>query len=429
MLKRQTAYRSLIIVVGFLIIGYCAAYVMKQVQGSGFTVQDAVNWAIVLLLFALSRSLPVYISEDKSIDVSFVPVVASMMVFGLHTTIVLFSFSILFFFLMDEDTKKLRYALKASPGNEIFNLCNIILSDFVGGQMLLLLGGTGSDFRFPYSILPAILFALISICLNLIFFIFDFVSAGKEKFAPMFYQNILGILPNVFSTIPFGILLAILLNMQNGAYFVLLFMFPLLLARYSFKLYLDSKSMYMRTISSLSMAIDAKDRYTQGHSQRVAAYSQQLATAMGLHRDMVENVKVAAILHDIGKIGVRNDVLNKPARLTEEEFEEIKMHPVIGRKIIDDIRLSPVINEAVLYHHCHYNGGGYPPNGPKFENFPVAAAILGVADAFDAMTTDRPYRKGMTKEAATEEIHRFSGTQFDPKVVTAFDSIVDKIEL
>jgi putative nucleotidyltransferase with HDIG domain len=260
------------------------------------------------------------------------------------------------------------------------------------GNRLLFMGGIGDSFSFPYSILPATVFGTVTISTNLILFILYFVSIGKERFTTMFSQTIVGILPNVVSTIPFGVFIALLLHQENGSYYVLLFILPLLLARYSFKLYLDSHSKNMRIIAALSRAIEAKDKYTRGHSERVASISEQVALAMHLSNRMVSDIKVAALLHDIGKIGIEDQILNKPASLTKEEYEEVKKHPVIGMEIIKDIKLSQTVNDAVLYHHLRYDGSGYPTDGEKPGKLLLSAAILGIADAYDAMTTDRPYR-------------------------------------
>ena len=241
-------------------------------------------------------------------------------------------------------------------------------------------------------------------------------------------QNIGGLLPNIIATVPLGLLLGIVINMPNSYFYIVLFMAPLMLARYSFKLYLDSKSMHMRTIAALSMAVDAKDHYTQGHSRRVAYYSEAIARAMHKSPSFVADVKTAALLHDVGKIGIDDAVLNKPAALTAEEFELIQQHPVMGRKIIDSIRFSDTVNDAVLYHHHRYDAKGYPAEGPAPGELPLSAAILAVADTFDAMTSDRPYRNGMSREQALAVMQEVAGSQLDPKVVEVFISLAPELD-
>ncbi len=417
----QKAYVGFVMLAGTAAFGLSAVKAWEQISAQELIpAARIIDWFIMLTLLVLCRALPVYIARDKSIEVSFVPVVASAMIYGLYITIVLFFFSTFFLFAFDKSSGKVYYQLSRKPGKELFNTANILLSIFIGGQALLWLGGYGDNFAFPYSILPATLFAVVTIATNLILFIFYFVAAGKERFAPMLSQTILGILPNVISTIPFGIFIAILLHMKNGSFFVLLFILPLLLARYSFKLYWDSHSMHMRTITTLTRAIEAKDPYTRGHSERVAYFAEQVARNMMLPEKTVADIRMAALIHDIGKIGVEDSILNKPDELTSEEFEQIKQHPVIGSEIIEEIQFSKTIVDAVLYHHCRYDGCGYPSNEDAPVIQPLAAAILSIADAYDAMTSDRPYRKKLSPERALDIIHENSGTQFDPKVVEVF---------
>jgi putative two-component system response regulator len=182
------------------------------------------------------------------------------------------------------------------------------------------------------------------------------------------------------------------------------------------------RSSFLNTITSLAHALEAKDRYTSGHSRRVAQISVAIAREMGLSEAAIEKIRFAGQLHDIGKIGVREAVLNKPGRLTDEEFEHMGYHPEIGGRI-----LAPVIDDAevlgiVRHHHERYDGSGYPDRLAQ-EAIPLGARILAVADAFDAMTSERPYRGALGLDFALEEIERCAGSQFDPKVVAAFLSI------
>ncbi|MGI6733392.1 MAG: HD-GYP domain-containing protein [Anaerovoracaceae bacterium] len=429
-MAKQKTYISLVVLAGIAALIYSLVEVWQQISASAqpISAMRIIDWIIMLILLVLCRALPVYIARDKSIEISFVPVVASAMVYGLYQTVVLFFLSTFFLFAFDKSSGKVYYQLSRQPKKELFNSANITVSIFLGGQTLLWLGGYGEHFSFPYSILPATLFAVTTIAVNLVLFIIYFVSSGQEKFFHMLSNTIIGIMPNVMSTIPFGIFIAVLLNLDNGSFFVLLFILPLLLARYSFKLYWDSHSMHMRTIAALTRAIDAKDPYTRGHSERVAHFAKQIALQLRLPKKMVADIQIAALIHDIGKIGIEDYILNKPGALTGEEFEQIKKHPAIGREIIDEIQFSKTITDAVLYHHCHYDGSGYPcvEDAPVMQ--PLPAAILAIADAYDAMTSDRPYRQKLTHEKAIRELKEKSGTQFDPYVVDAFCKVVDNIK-
>lgn len=185
--------------------------------------------------------------------------------------------------------------------------------------------------------------------------------------------------------------------------------------------------LYTSTIQALATAIEAKDPYTKGHSERVTKYAVAIAREMGLSSEEVRQILYAAILHDIGKIGVSGDILRKPGALSEEERDFVKKHPEIGAGIISSIRVLKEIVPIVLYHHERFDGKGYP-GGKKGEEIPLGARIIAVADAFDAMTSDRPYRPRMTVEQAREEIVRNAGTQFDPQVVEAFLRVLEREE-
>lgn len=422
--KRQKVYMWLVGIAGAATLYYSAAQVAKHITEESVEAIDIVNWSIMLLMLVLCRALPVYIARDKSIEVSFVPVVASAMIYGLYITIILFFISTFFLFFQDASSRKIYNQLLRNPCKELFNAANIMVSILLGGQILLPMGGYEDSFSFPYSILPASAFAVITILSNLILFVIYFVLGGEERFIHMIRTTILGTLPNVLSTIPIGIFIAVLLNLEKGSFFVLLFILPLLLARYSFKLYWESHSMHMRTITALTRAIDAKDSYTSGHSERVASFAEQIARNMSLSNKMISEIQIAALIHDIGKIGIEDNILNKPGKLDDAEFEQIKKHPEIGSKIIEEVHFSKTVVDAVLYHHCNYDGSGYPctENMPPVQ--PLAAAILSIADAYDAMTSDRLYRQKMTDEEALRIVCENSGTQFDPKVVEAFCKVV-----
>lgn len=420
----EKAYMTAVIAIGAAV--FC--FSVWRLSAMTFRVDTSfvVNMTVMLLLLILCRMTPVYISEDKTIDVSFAPVVASTMIYGVYPTLVLFAFSSLFLFVKDEVTGKYYYPLAHAPVKELFNLSNILFSVLVGSLPLHWLGGYGADFVFPYSLIPATVFIFLTIFVNLQLFLLYFVSTGTAHYGEMFSQTILGILPNVLCTMPLGMLIAVLLAQKSGVFYILLFMLPLLLARYSFKLYLDSRSMHLRTIASLSRAIDAKDQYTCGHSERVADYADMISREMHLSRTDTQNIHTAALLHDVGKIGIPDTILNKPDRLTKEEYEEIKTHPTTGWQIIQDIRLPAMVNDAVLYHHRFYNGLGYPATGSEPAHLPLAAGILGVADAYDAMTSDRPYRRGMSPQVAAGILRENSGSQFTPAVVDAFLRVLTK---
>lgn len=185
------------------------------------------------------------------------------------------------------------------------------------------------------------------------------------------------------------------------------------------KLYQATKDLFVESIMSLAGAIDAKDAYTNGHSRRVTEYSVAIGKEMGLTDEQLEDLEFMAILHDVGKIGIRDAILNKQAVLDDDEFAIMKSHTKIGAKIMEEMRSLRRLAIGAKYHHEKYNGTGYY-EGLKEDEIPFEARIIAVADAYDAMTTDRPYRKGLSHEVAINEIKRCAGTHFDPDVAEAF---------
>jgi response regulator RpfG family c-di-GMP phosphodiesterase len=191
------------------------------------------------------------------------------------------------------------------------------------------------------------------------------------------------------------------------------------------RLYENIQKVYLSTIEVLATAIDAKDPYTQGHSRRVTQYSVAIAEELNLTNKQIENVRYSGLLHDVGKIGIKDSIIRKPGRLTDEEYAIIKKHPSIGAKILKPVDFLADKIPGVLHHHEYYDGRGYPDHLTA-ENIPLDGRIICVADAFDAMTTNRPYRKGLTVQTAIGELKKFSGKQFDPICVEAFLRAFDK---
>ncbi len=184
-------------------------------------------------------------------------------------------------------------------------------------------------------------------------------------------------------------------------------------------LYEDSQTMFLGTLHALTASIDAKDSYTRGHSERVAMLSRDLARAAGLDPAIVERVYLAGLVHDVGKIGVPEAVLCKPGRLTAEEFELIKQHPAIGSRILSDIRQMRDLIPGVLYHHERWDGRGYPEE-IRGEDIPLFGRLIGLADAFDAMSSNRTYRSSLDHQKVLDEIERCAGAQFDPELAKYF---------
>jgi len=195
------------------------------------------------------------------------------------------------------------------------------------------------------------------------------------------------------------------------------------IAMKNFMLNEDVEKTYLETITALAIAVEAKDPYSRGHIERVADYAQRLGKEMKLDDEMMKILKNGAILHDVGKIGVRDEVLKKNSPLNEEEQKEMRDHVIIGVNIIKPIRSMSELSDLVRYHQEFYDGSGYP-DGLKGEEIPLTARIIKVCDAYDAMTTDRPYRKAMSREDTRKELIKKSGIEFDSKIVEKFLNVI-----
>ena len=188
--------------------------------------------------------------------------------------------------------------------------------------------------------------------------------------------------------------------------------------------------MSLQTVTTIANIIDARDNYTKGHSTRVADYTALLAYKLGMNKNEIEDIHSIALLHDIGKLGIPDSILNKPGKLTNEEYQVMKNHTVIGGNILKDMSMLKDIDLGAKYHHERYDGKGYP-DGLKGEQIPYIARIISVADAFDAMTSDRVYRKHLDSIIVVNELEKGKGTQFDPVIADAMLSLIksEKIKM
>lgn len=199
---------------------------------------------------------------------------------------------------------------------------------------------------------------------------------------------------------------------------VFLFSIPLIVIHQAYSNAVAIQTQTKETLEVLADAIDKRDPYTYAHSQRVAEYARLTAKRLGLPENEQEAIALAARVHDLGKIGVRDALLRKPDRLTEDELEEVRRHTIIGAEIVSKLADYARGRDAILYHHERWDGSGV--HRLAYDHIPIGARIIAVADAYDAMTSDRPYRRALPQEATLRELERSKGTQFDPVVVEAF---------
>ena len=187
----------------------------------------------------------------------------------------------------------------------------------------------------------------------------------------------------------------------------------------------ENEKLFLHVVSSLADAIDAKDNYTNGHSGRVASYCREIGRRMGYSGSNLDNLYMMGLLHDVGKIGVPDAVINKPSKLTDDEYQTIKNHPVMGARILGNIKEMPSLAMGARWHHERFDGTGYP-DGLKGYDIPKEARIIAVADSYDAMTSHRSYRQPLPQSAVRDELIKGRGTQFDPDIADIMLKMMDE---
>jgi putative nucleotidyltransferase with HDIG domain len=215
-------------------------------------------------------------------------------------------------------------------------------------------------------------------------------------------------------------------NIGFGLILTSLTVVVLIEAYYPWKLLSEQEGVLITSVQMMAQAVDLKDPYTSNHSQRVSRYAVRLARSLGLPEEEVERIRVGALMHDIGKIGISGRIIRKPGKLTPEEQALMRQHSVVSANIIAPLEILGESAEMVRHHHEDWDGSGYP-DGLARESIPLGSRIIFVADAYDALVTDRPYRKGATKAEALDVIRKHAGTQFAPDVARAFERISDTL--
>ncbi|EKP94630.1 HD-GYP domain-containing protein [Thermaerobacter subterraneus] len=274
---------------------------------------------------------------------------------------------------------------------------------------------------FSFAVAAAVYFAT-NIGLSILY-LKQFSQASLGKLVHQFKSTVA---LNYLALMPLAYLIAVI-EERVGLFGVLLFMLPLVVARFSFQRYVDIHQMFLGTIRALALALEAKDRYTYGHADRVARLAVNIGRQLNLNDIELEQLQYAGILHDIGKIGVRDEILNKPGKYSPEEYEEMKKRPVIGARIVSGVNSLETVAYWIRHHHERYDGTGYP-DGLKGEEIPLGSRIIAVADAFDAMLYDRPYKAGRPLPEVIDELKRCSGTHFDPKIVDVLLDLISNPE-
>ncbi len=370
----------------------------------------------ILLTFSvltfIAELVPVYLPDKAAVSVSFAlvyasilltsPFVAAVVAFGAITCA----------------------TLQGKWHGSLFNGAQFAISAFLSGMVFKLLGGYTYEFMWhDYHFYVAIVGSILAFFFSNASLVMGVVALQKRiPFRSLWRKDVNGIFIQYFALFPLSLLLYFV-YIQVGFVGMVLFFFPLMVARYSFKLFADTKKMHMELLRALTSAVDAKDPYTQGHSARVAWLATALAEKIRLSEKQREILEYAAILHDVGKIGVADAILGKNGRLTEEEYRLIQNHPVIGHRIVEGIDFLERVADIILAHHERCDGRGYP-HGKEGEQIPLEAKIVAVADVFDALTSARPYRPAYTVEEALMIMENEEKGHFDPQIFALLKEII-----
>jgi HD domain-containing protein/MASE9 protein len=318
---------------------------------------------------------------------------------------------------------------KARPWfKRMFNGSQMAVSAFLSGLLYNALPGAAgvgfTDARFP-DCLPAVLVAGVAFfVLNNFFVAYVIKLSAGVSLLSVWWGGVGELAFSSFGYGMIGLIMAVLWTGGVGPVAALLVLAPLLIARWAFQQYGEQHKAYEATVASLIRAVETKDYYTRGHSERVAEASVMLAEQLGMREDRLEMLHYAGMLHDVGKLGVPTKLLQKTGPLDDAEFDAIKLHPTRGVEMVNGIAFLHEAMLGIRHHHERVDGLGYP-DGLAGEQIPEFARIIAVADAFDSMTSTRSYRSARSVAAAIEELKRWAGTQFDTRMVNALVAAVE----
>ncbi|WP_418790997.1 HD-GYP domain-containing protein [Phosphitispora sp. TUW77] len=370
--------------------------------------------AIYAMLSFIAQLMPVRLSQGTYFSVAFILDLVLIALYGVPTAIItrfITTFLAVFF-------------AKLLGRNESFGSIVKLAS-----QMALITGVAGIVYLLDFHPVAA------SVIASVVYFLVYTIYIAAEgmlhtggSFSANWFSAIKTIGINYFALAFLTYLLVYVIRysiLESQLFVLLLFFVPVMLVSHAFRLSLNIRQSYLKTVKTLANAIEAKDPHMKGHSERVAELTLALAKESGFSEKDLQKLLYVALLHDAGKIGVSDEILNKSGTLSYEEYEAVKQHAVIGAEILQKIKFLSSRAPIVMHHHERYNGTGYP-NGLRGENIPLVSRFLALADAYDAMTTDRPFRQAKTPQQAVEEIERLAGAQFDPNLIEKFKTVLLK---
>jgi len=383
-----------------------------------YTISDYTLLIVFSVLSALAETFLIPLPKVGAVSVSFALTFSAILLTNPLTASLIAAFGMIFR-CPYVDGKGRVHMFNNPLYKTVFNVSQYIINAGAAGLTYLYLNRILNFGFYFFNPIAAVVCLFVYLTLNSVFMASLMSILLNEKISYIWKNYLLGFI-NISLVGLLGIVVAFSYD-NFGTTGILLFFIPLMFARYTFKLYLDMRKNYFDTLNVLVRAIEASDPYTSGHSMRVSAYAVAIANQVGLPQGKIDLIKSAALRHDIGKIGIDKNILNKNGKLEKEEFDKIKSHPEIGATIIADLSYLTNISDIIRHHHERNDGKGYP-DGLSHEDIPLETSILTVADSFDAMTTDRPYRGALSLESALQEIKDNGGTQFNPDIVD--DSII-----
>jgi putative nucleotidyltransferase with HDIG domain len=359
--------------------------------------------------------------RNISFSTSFAVTIVSYILYGPGTAIIVALIGLSVSVVKDEG--KYLHVFSMPLYKTLFNYCMFLLPILYGDYIFIKLGGSYGGIGINNNIFPIIVFCITFFLMNVLFFsVLSSLISNRGLLYNVISNLKLGVL-NFFAMAPLGILSVYMYKISYLAF--LLFLFPIILARFTFSLYIEAKSKYINTVDVIMHAMEARDKYTEGHSKRVAELACDIARELKFNEGRIENLNVASLLHDVGKISIDDNILNKPGKLTNEEYNTIKQHPQIGYNILTDMKGSDYVKTIVKYHHERFDGKGYP-EGKKSDELDLDVFIVQLADSIDAMSTDRPYRNALNEKEIIGEIKNNIGTQFHPAVVEAYFKVMNR---
>jgi putative nucleotidyltransferase with HDIG domain len=392
-------------------LSFATATVLFEPRGE---IQGPVGIAYWIALTLIASALPVRLPQGTYVSVSFAPIIASVVLGGPAAA------GIVAFFGSTEG-REVRGEIPWY--GTLYNHAALLMSAVAAGvfyEVTIRAAGNAADavgalIAFGALLGAGAVYYLISVGLAV-----AAISTRTEVAArTVWARDIAAVAPNLMGLVPLGWLMSQIFLLPNsvGWWATVLFGVPLYLTRLAYHRYVETRELFEQTIGALANAVDARDKYTRGHSGRVSRIAEAMCRVMGLPEAEIEKIKWAGLLHDVGKIGVRDNILLKEGPLDREERILMNQHPTIGAEIVAPARQLAAEAPLIRTHHEWFNGSGYPA-GIEALDIPLGARILGVADAYEAMTSERPYRKvALSHEIAVGELQKYSGIQFDPTIV------------